>query len=173
MWLITSMLARLTTCSRQLVDACCLSVIKEPETKVLTEVNCRLHSMVCNAFRCVVIRLLCRLYCCLRCYWAWQCTAKNLGCDSVTNNNQFRVEVLTFNLPMLQIPTWSHNPTKYHPRFQPLCSPEIPWNLTTFECKLHFPLITSIQWAVIPRYNTFVLLAVQPSAVDDILSGAF
>ena len=35
----------------------------------------------------------------------------------------------------LKIHTQSHNPTKYHPRFQLLCSPDTGWNPTTSECR--------------------------------------
>jgi len=80
---------------------------------------------------------------------------------------------LTLDSFELQIPTRSHNPTKYRPRFQPLCSPETPLNPTTSERIVHLLSLTSIQCAVIPRNEPLVLSAVHPSAVEEILPGAF
>jgi hypothetical protein len=61
---------------------------------------------------------------------------------------------------------------RYRPKFQPLWLPEIALKLTTSDHSDHFPFSTSIQCAVIPRNNNFVLSAVHPSAVLDILPGA-
>ncbi len=60
----------------------------------------------------------------------------------------------------------------YWPRFQPLWSPDIGWNPTTLEWSFHLPPVTSIQLAVIPRNDDFVLSAVHPSEVDEIQPGA-
>jgi hypothetical protein len=46
------------------------------------------------------------------------------------------------------------------------------WNPTTSERSFHFLSLTSIQWAVIPKNEPFVLSAVHPSAVDEIFPGA-
>jgi hypothetical protein len=148
---------------------CCLTQI-EPRIETLTEADCRLRSMVCNVFGHVEIRWLYKSQCCLTRCRGSVCRAEN-WCDHVTY--QQTIGSRTFDSPALQIPTRSHKPTKYRPRFQPLCSPDTPWNPTTSERKLHFPFFTSIQWAVIPRNDAFVLSAVQPSAVDDTLPGAF
>ena len=78
----------------------------------------------------------------------------------------------TFEAVGGQIPTWSHNPTKYRPRFQPLWSPETALNPTTSEHSNHLFSFTSIQWAIIPRNDAFVLSAVHPSAMVDIMPGA-
>lgn len=68
----------------------------------------------------------------------------------------------TLDLSWLQIPTWSHKPTKYCPRFQPLWSPEMDMKPTTSDHKFHFPSFTSIQCTVIPSNDTFVVSAVHP-----------
>ena len=64
------------------------------------------------------------------------------------------------------------NGTVYQPRFHPLWSPDTGWNPTTLKQRFHFPYFTSIQLAVIPRNNAFVLSAVHLSAVNKILPGA-
>src|SRR5882672_5508823 len=80
---------------------------------------------------------------------------------------------MTFELSLSQIPTRSHSPIKYLPKFALLCSPKTPLKPTTSECNDHFPSFTSIQCTVIPKNNTFVLLAVHLSAVEEVLPGAF
>lgn len=70
------------------------------------------------------------------------------------------------------IPTRSQRLTKYFAKFAPLCSPEIGWNPITSAHNFHFPSLTSIQWAVIPRNAPLVLSAVQPSLVVAIFPGA-
>ena len=79
---------------------------------------------------------------------------------------------LTLDSFLLIIPTRSQRPTKYRPKFPPLCSPDIGWKPITSERSFHFSSLTSIQWAVIPRNDPFVLSAVQPSDVSEIFPGA-
>ena len=78
----------------------------------------------------------------------------------------------TFNSFLLIIPMWSQSPMKYHPKFPLLCSPEISWKPMTSEHNFHFMSFTSIQCAIIPRNDPFVLSAVHPSDVVEILLGA-
>ena len=80
--------------------------------------------------------------------------------------------VFTFDHCALTIPTRSHTPRKYQPRFALLCSPEIPRNPTTSARNFHFPFFTLIQWAVTPRNEAFVVLTDQPSAVVETKPGA-
>jgi hypothetical protein len=82
------------------------------------------------------------------------------------------VIMLTFDPFLFNIPTRSHRPTIYWPRFQPLWSPDTGWNPTTSERSFQLPPFTSIQLAVILRNDAFVLSAVHPSAVDEIPPGA-
>ena len=79
---------------------------------------------------------------------------------------------LTFKPFLLQIPIQSHSPIKYHPKFSPPWSPEMAWKPTTSAHIFHFPFLTSIQWAVIPKKEAFVLLADHPSAVIEIFPRA-
>lgn len=79
---------------------------------------------------------------------------------------------ITFDPFLLQIPTQSHNPTNYHPRFQPLWFPEIGLNPKTSDHKVHFPSSTLIQWIVILRNEALVSSAVEPSAINEIFLGA-
>ncbi len=172
MWPITSMLARLTTCSRQLVNVHCLS------PKLLNLKVNHLQKLIVGCTSWFVSSSdVKRFNGCTDCGVVWgvvKCDCVKLNIFRWLRNKQTNnQEKLAFDLSVLQTPTWSHKPTKYCPRFQPLCSPKIPWNPTTSECKLYFLLSTSIQCAVIPRYDTLLLSAVQPSAVNDILPGAF
>ena len=63
-------------------------------------------------------------------------------------------------------------PHEVLPQFHPLCAPDIPQKPTTSDCNFHLLSLTSIQCAIIPRNDSFVLLAVQPSAVVKIFPGA-
>ena len=78
----------------------------------------------------------------------------------------------TFDESVLQMPTRSHKPTMYRPKFHPLWSPEIGLKPITSDLNFHVPSFTSIQWAVIPRKDAFVLSAVHPSTVNEIFPGA-
>lgn len=78
----------------------------------------------------------------------------------------------TFVLSVLIILTHLHTPTKYCPRFPPLCSPDTGRNPITSDLNLHLPSFTSIQWAVTPRNDAFVVSTDQQSAVVETKPGA-
>ena len=92
------------------------------------------------------------------------------NCIKCINSNLIdQLITITLEPSELKIPTWSHNLTKYHPRFQPLCSPNYTgWNPTTSEHIFHLLSFTSIWCAVIPRNEPFMFSTVHPSAVDEI-----
>src|SRR5277367_5039541 len=62
------------------------------------------------------------------------------------------------------MPTRSHKHTKYLPKLPPLCSPNNPLNPVTSDLSFHCPSLTSIQCAVIPINEAFVVSAVVDSA---------
>src|SRR5277367_5326132 len=71
------------------------------------------------------------------------------------------------------IPTRSQMPTKYLPRFAPLCSPDNPLKAMTSALNFHLSSSTSIQCAVTPKNDALVVSADQQSAVVEIRPGAF
>ena len=86
--------------------------------------------------------------------------------------NQLVLLLVTLDTSWVQIPTRSHKPTIYRPKFHPLWSPDIGLNPTTSDLSFHIPSFTSIQWAVIPKNDAFVVSALHPSAVREIFPGA-
>ena len=72
-----------------------------------------------------------------------------------------------------QIPTRLNEPIRYHAKFKPLWLPETKHNPITSDHICHLLSTTSIQCAVMPRNDAFVLSAVQVSAVHDTFPGAF
>lgn len=93
--------------------------------------------------------------CCLTCCRAWQCWADT----DIRRGYVYGVTLWynTLDLPALIIQTRSHTLTKYRPRFSLLCSPDIGWNLITSDLNFHLLPFTSIQWAVTPRNDSFVV----------------
>jgi hypothetical protein len=79
---------------------------------------------------------------------------------------------LTFEVWTSMIPTRSHMPMKWRPRFAPLCSPEMLRNPITSDLNSHFPSLTSIQCPVTPRNPAFVVATDQLSAVVETFPGA-
>lgn len=109
--------------------------------------------------------------CCSMCCqaWRWEASVRWLRLE---NNTYMFVYKHTFVLSALIIPTRLHTPTKYRPRFPPLCSPDTGRNPITSDLNLHLPLFTSIQWAVTPRNDAFVVSTDQQSAVVKTKPGA-
>ena len=77
-------------------------------------------------------------------------------------------------LPTLSpmIPTWSSNPTVYLPRLFPLWAPDKALNPITTAHIFYFPSFTSIQCAVNPRNNIFIVSANHISCITDTIPGA-
>ena len=67
-----------------------------------------------------------------------------------------------------QIPTRLNEPIRYRAKFKPLWLPETKCNPITSDHICHLLSTTSIQCAVMPRNDAFVLSAVQVSAVHDL-----
>ena len=70
------------------------------------------------------------------------------------------------------IPTRSSNPTVYLPRLSPLWAPDKALNPITAAHIFHFPSFTSIQCAVNPRNDIFIVSADHTSCVTDTIPGA-
>jgi len=108
--------------------------------------------------------------CCLMCYqgWPWQAVDKVFKLDKLINCHIRTHYLWLFGINNSNSLTHAH---EVPARFAPLWSPKIPWNPITSACNFHLPSFTSIQWAVIPRNEAFVVSTVQPSAVVKIKPG--
>ena len=69
------------------------------------------------------------------------------------------------------IPMQSSKPTKYLPRFSPLCPPDKALNLMTAALIFHFPSFTSIQCTIIPWNPTFIVFTDHLSWVTETFPG--
>jgi len=95
----------------------------------------------------------------------------------VWNQHQWYVTLITelqctFELFLSIIPTCSSNPTMYLPRLSPLCVPDNALNTITPARIFHFPSFTSIQCAIIPRNDIFIVSADHLSCVTETFPGA-
>ena len=152
MWVITATLARFTTCLRHL-NTMLSSTIDYPHELDLWE-------LVLNDIPLQLSADMLLLYCFTASVVIWrvvECYCLQLQAELVDLiEHSLTIIGCTFELPLFIISTWSQRPTKYFPRFSPLCSPEIGWNPTTSAHNFHLSSLTSIQWAVIPRNAPFL-----------------
>jgi len=168
MWVITVTLTRFMTCLRHLntMLSCTIDYPQELDLWELVldgiplQLSAGMLLLYCFAASIVIW--------CIVEYYCLQLQAELA--DLIEHN--LTIIGCTFELPLFIIPTWSQRPTKYFPRFSPLCSSEIGWNPTTSACNFHLSSLTLIQWVVMPRNPPLVLSAVHPSLIVAIFPGA-
>ena len=152
---ITATFARFTTCSRHLSHG---------KQNITDKIYVDLRELVLLSFPLEVAAVMLLFYCLTASHIVWgvvksyslKLYGESLSIISylISKTKPYR----TFDSFLLIIPTRSQSPTKYRPKFPPLCSPEIGWKPTTSERNFHFVSFTSIQCAIIPRNDPFVLI---------------